>query len=251
MCRNSLLVSCSTQRAEIRIKDSGIGIPPESLSRIFDVFSQIDDVRTRNHGGLGSGLSIVKSLVTMHEGSVEVRSERPGQGTEFVVRLPTVVNQLSLVQGENSSMAMEPASDSRRVLVVDDNQDSARTMAMVLDLFGCTCQTVFDGVTALRLADEFAPHVFVLDLGMAGMSGLDLARNLRAQPRFQNAILIAVTGWDKDEDRRRSKEAGFDDHFAKPVDIGLINDILRPSNGAPNLLPALTTKSLRSACSVR
>ena len=214
----SIIATCSTEYVEIRIRDSGIGIPQKMVPHVFDMFAQVQDVRTRGQSGLGLGLNIVKSLVEMHGGTVSVQSEGLGKGAEFSVRLHRTLDHARLVNQEHASTPNTP-SDSRRVLIIDDNRDAARTLALALSVRGCTCRSAFDGAAGLREAEGFDPHVFVLDLGMPGMSGFDLARRLRSQSRFEHAVLIAVTGWDKEEDVRESKAAGFDHHLAKPVDV--------------------------------
>lgn len=226
----SLTADCVQQQVEISVKDSGVGIPKEALPRVFDVFAQVQDVRTRTKGGLGLGLSIVKSLVEMHGGTVEVQSEGLGQGTEFTIRLPILIHHETPSPVEISIVNEDACANALRVLVVDDNQDAAETMAQALNMLGCACRSAFDGFTALKLAEEFEPDAFVLDLGMPGMSGFDLARRLRENARFQTSLLIAVTGWDKEDDRRSSKQAGFDHHFAKPVDLCILKDLLQPSS---------------------
>ncbi len=224
--RIGLTVVSSWNEILIRVEDSGIGISKQMLPRVFDMFAQVQDVRTRGQFGLGLGLNIVKSLVEMHGGSVEVDSDGPGQGARFSVRLPRTSDDLPVAAMSLPSTPAANHLESRRVLVIDDNQDAACTLAMSLNIFGCVCRTAFDGVSGLQVAREFNPHVFVLDLGMPGMSGLDLARQLRAAPQFASAILIAVTGWDKEEDVQESRVAGFNYHFAKPVDVKALHRLI-------------------------
>jgi PAS domain S-box-containing protein len=238
----NISTSCSGEQVEIRIKDSGIGIPTAMVPHVFDMFAQVQDVRTRGQSGLGLGLNIVKSLVEMHGGTVGVQSDGPGKGAEFSVRLQRALDYVSLADVD-MSRATSRVSESRRVLIVDDNRDAARTLALALSIRGCTCRAAFDGVSGLKEAEGFNPHVFVLDLGMPGMSGFDLARQLRAQSRFEAAVLIAVTGWDKEDDIRESREAGFDHHLAKPVDIMALQSLVEGNNkGMPRcegIRPAL------------
>lgn len=214
----SMTAVCSSEGVEIRTRDMGIGIPLPMVPHVFDMFAQVQDVRTRGQSGLGLGLNIVKSLVEMHGGMVSVHSEGPGKGAEFSVRLPRTVNPDGIL-ATKPSLATDTIIDCRRVLVVDDNRDAARTLALALSIRGCTCRSAYDGFSGLKEAEDFDPHVFVLDLGMPGMSGFDLARRLREQSRFAGAILIAVTGWDKEEDIQESRAAGFNHHLAKPVDV--------------------------------
>ncbi len=221
----ALTAERESSEAVVRIRDTGIGIRAELLPRVFDLYSQEDDLHRRTHGGLGIGLCIVRSLVEMHGGSVAVRSEGAGQGSEFTVRLPLV----AAAQPDTSPLCVSPLADSpaqRRILIVDDNQDAASTLARLLQTVGCETRAVFDGPSALDVAASFRPHVFVLDLGMPGMSGLELAQRLRAAPAFRDSVLIAVTGWGKDEDRRQTNAAGFDHHLVKPIDLGELRKLV-------------------------
>ncbi|GEM_PF-3034865 len=222
---------CSDGCVHVHVQDSGIGISAQMLPRVFDMFAQVQDVRIRGQVGLGLGLNIVKSLVEMHGGKVDVFSDGPDLGTTFVVHLPylnhvpmdgsaKIVNDY-FVNDHNVENKASP-----RVLIVDDNQDAARTLDLALTMSGCTCRSVFDTVSGLQAAEQFAPEILILDLGMPGMSGLEMARHLRANSRFDSALLIAVTGWDKAEDVRESKAAGFDYHFAKPVDVRILQQLV-------------------------
>ena len=208
----------------VSVKDSGVGIPAPMLSKVFDMFTQVDRNLDRSQGGLGIGLSIVQRLVAMHGGSVEARSEGHGKGSEFVVRLPlalSIVSQQALDAGEPGR-----PTDRRRVLVVDDNRDAAMSMAMLLDLMGNETQTAHDGQEALELIPVFQPEVVLLDIGMPRLNGYDTARRIREQPRAGGIVLIALTGWGQEEDRRRSQEAGFSHHLTKPVDPAQLEKLL-------------------------
>jgi PAS domain S-box-containing protein len=205
--------------AVIRVRDTGIGISSEILPRLFEMFSQGTELTVRQHGGLGIGLSIVRSLVEMHGGTVEGQSAGPGLGSEFTIRLPLATVPSDERRPQPGAGESAGSAAVRRVLVVDDNKDAAGMLAQLLISSGCQAQVAYDGPSALCKADEFHPHAFVLDLGMPGMSGLTLAERLRTYPKFTNSLLIAVTGWGKDEDRRRTNDAGFDHHLVKPVDI--------------------------------
>jgi PAS domain S-box-containing protein len=221
----------------IRVADSGIGISADLLPRIFDPFVQSEDLHVRQHEGLGIGLSIVRSLVEIHGGSVEARSAGLNAGAEFLVRLPLAVPPVE-TQAAARALEPEPESLKRRVLIADDNQDAARTLAMLLKSVGCEARTVFDGPSALAAAGEFQPDAFVLDLGMPGMSGLEVAKQLRALAPFRESLLIAVTGWGKDEDRRESSAVGFNHHLVKPVDFDQLRRLILSSetgHGAPNV----------------
>ena len=200
----------------IRVKDSGIGIAAEDLPRIFEMFTQIDRSVGRSHGGLGIGLSLVKRLVEMHGGSVETKSEGPGKGSEFIVRLPVAA---AGVPSQHSSDEEAQASVSPcRVLIVDDNRDAADSLATLLKMSGHDTRTAYDGQQAVDLAGVFQPDALLLDIGLPKLNGYEVCRNIRQQRWGKNIVLIAVTGWGQNGDRQRSKDAGFDHHMVKPVD---------------------------------
>ncbi|MBI3865995.1 MAG: response regulator, partial [Planctomycetia bacterium] len=212
---------------EIRVADNGIGIPLDMLPKVFDLFTQVDYSAHRSHAGLGIGLNLVKALVEMHHGSIAAHSSGPGLGSEFVMRLPmAALRARRAATGTPASSEPAPAGPPRRILVVDDSPDSARSLAMLLTMKGHQCQTAFDGPGALEAAAEFDPDVFVLDIGMPGMSGYEVARRLRATTDFNRAKLIAVTGWGQPEDRRRVKESGFDHHLVKPIAVNALAELL-------------------------
>jgi signal transduction histidine kinase len=212
-------------QAVISVRDTGIGIAPKMQSRIFEMFAQVDRSAGRSYGGLGIGLTLVKSLVEMHGGSVEVKSKGEGQGSEFVVRLP-------LAAQDAASSAPTPARtptalSSQRILVVDDNRDSAESLRMLLTLLGAEVQVAYDGAHALSVIQEFHPGVVLLDLGMPEMDGYEVAKRIRQRPEFDDVVLIALTGWGQEEDRRRAQHAGFDHHLVKPADITSLQALLR------------------------
>ncbi len=215
----------------VSIKDTGVGIPPEMLPKVFEMFTQVDRSLEKSQGGLGIGLCLVKRLVEMHGGSVEARSEGHGHGSEFVVRLPVVVLVAQTVQPSTDD---EPASPSSRcrILVADDNVDSANSLALMLTLMGNEVHTVHDGLQAVDQAQAYLPDVILLDIGMPKLNGYEACRRIREQPWSQKIILIALTGWGQDEDKRRSKEAGFNHHMVKPVDPAALGKLLGgiPSN---------------------
>jgi signal transduction histidine kinase/DNA-binding response OmpR family regulator len=218
-----------------RVRDTGAGIPREMLHKVFDLFTQVDNSLDRAQGGLGVGLTLVRSLVEMQGGSVEAHSEGPGCGSEFVVRLPLlqkseIRSQKSEVSEDHSSPALNsdhrPLTSGRRVLVVDDNRDAADSLAMLLRFDGHEVRTTHDGATALLAAQAFLPHVVLLDIGLPGLDGYCVARHLREQPGTRDALLVAVSGYGQEEDRQRSRQAGFDYHLIKPIDVNELQKIL-------------------------
>jgi PAS domain S-box-containing protein len=211
------------QSVVIRVSDRGIGIPPEMLDRIFEMFTQVDRSLERTHGGLGIGLTLVKRLVEMHGGTVRAHSAGPGQGSEFVVSLP-----LSDTTRGNEKPADSGAASTvgRRVLVVDDNEGAARVLSLLLKAFGNEVRTAHDGLAAIEIAAEFLPDVILMDLGMPRLNGYDAARRIREQPWGKRILLAALTGWGQEDDKARTREAGFDYHFVKPVAAATLQELL-------------------------
>ena len=210
--------------AVLRVRDSGIGIAPELLPHIFDLFTQADRSLDRSQGGLGIGLCLVQRLVELHGGTVEVFSVL-GQGSEFVVRLPVVVGSSPVA----APLFMEPVQQRRkscRVLVVDDNVDAAQTVAMLLDMSGHESRMAHDGPGGLEAVLAWQPDVVLLDIGLPGLNGFEVARLIRQQPLHKNVVLVALTGYGLEADRQRSREAGFDHHLVKPADFDEIEKIL-------------------------
>ena len=213
-------MAAERDRAEavVRITDNGIGISSEHLPHVFDMFSQVNPSLEQTQDGLGIGLSLAKGLVEMHGGSIEATSEGAGKGSEFIVRLPV------LAEGATSSPAIPglrgsvKAATRRRILVVDDNRDSTQSLAALLRLDENVVETAYDGIEAVKKAEEYQPDLILLDLGMPKMNGYEACRAIRAQPCGKSVVLIALTGWGQQEDRRKSKEAGFDGHLVKPVE---------------------------------
>lgn len=201
----------------IRVRDDGIGISSDQLPRIFDLFMQGDTSLERTASGLGIGLTLVKTLVEMHGGSVEATSDGQGKGAEFVVRLPALSEVTrSEVQATNGSLHNVPARQ-RRVLIVDDNEDGASSLARILELSGHSAQTAHDGEEAVTVAERFRPDVVLLDIGLPKLNGYEACRRIREQPWGKEMLLVAITGWGAESYRQRSREAGFDTHVVKPV----------------------------------
>ena len=218
----------------LRVRDTGIGIQPDLLPKVFEIFTQGHRTEEQGRGGLGVGLSLVRSLVHMHGGTVQAHSAGPGLGSEFVVRLPLADASLAeeshhgtTIHGSEGEMVSPAvASHPRRVLVVDDSTDQADTLGLLLELMGHEVRVAYAGATALEIAASFEPDVALVDIGLPDFSGYELARRLRAEPRFEDMLLIAQTGWGQKKDRRRSKDAGFDHHLVKPVDADSLEQLL-------------------------
>jgi len=217
---------CANDCARISIKDSGVGIPADLLPQVFEMFAQIDRTLERAQGGLGIGLALVKSLVELHGGSVEAHSEGQGLGSQFVVHLPLTVAEARLSPQVSSSISTPQPSKSMRVLVVDDNVDSAESLSQCLRMFGYQTLTAHDGVAAVRSAESYFPDVALLDIGLPLMSGYEAAKRIRSLPGNERLLLLALSGWGQEEDRRKSRAAGFDHHFVKPVDIEALTNVL-------------------------
>ena len=211
----------------ITVRDTGIGIPAGMLSKVFEMFMQVDRSLERTQGGLGIGLTLVKRLVDMHGGTSEARSDGPGKGSEFVVRLPVMVlPPAQNPQRSNGCCDQAVAASGRRVLVVDDNPELARSFDMLLRLMGHESRVAYDGLAAVEAAEAFRPDVVLMDIGMPKLNGYEAARRIREQPWGKDMALVAVTGWGQEEDRRRSHEAGFDQHLVKPVDHADLQKVL-------------------------
>jgi CheY-like chemotaxis protein len=209
----------------VSVRDTGIGIAAEHLPRVFEMFSQVSSALDRSQGGLGIGLSLVKGLVEMHGGNVEARSEGPGQGSEFVVRLP-VPGESPARQAPQPGGGMGSDRPRRRILVADDNRDAAESLAMMLRLAGHEVHTAHDGQEAVEAAAWFRPEVVLLDIGMPRLNGYDACRRIREEAWGKGIVLAALTGWGQEEDKFRSREAGFDEHLTKPVEPAALEKIL-------------------------
>jgi PAS domain S-box-containing protein len=209
----------------VRVKDTGVGIPCDKLAHVFDLFVQVDRSLERSQGGLGIGLTLVKRLVELHGGSVAASSDGPGKGSVFTVRLPlpreAAVRQSQLPDGGTTSRL-----GRCRILVVDDNKDSAESLALMLRLRGAEVRTAYDGLEAVQGAGQFQPNVILLDIGMPKLNGYDAARRIRAQSWSNGTLLIAMTGWGQEEDKRRAAEAGFDHHLTKPIEHAALEKAL-------------------------
>ncbi len=203
-------------QVQIRVRDTGIGIDPVILPRLFEVFIQADHTLDRSEGGLGLGLALVKGLVELHGGSVSATSAGPGHGSEFIVSLPACTEEPTVTPGAVESNG-DRTGAGKRVLVIEDDADAAQTLVDLLELWGHTARCVHDGPTALVVVPEFRPEVVLLDIGLPGMDGYEVARRLRQTPEAVGAMVVALTGYGQDEDRLRSREAGVDHHLVKPI----------------------------------
>jgi PAS domain S-box-containing protein len=213
--------------ALVTVKDNGIGIPPEMLPKVFEMFTQINSSLERTQGGLGIGLTLVQRLVEMHGGTVTARSSGVGTGSEFVVCLPVLLEPIHSKATE--APAVPGVTHARRILVVDDNRDSASSLAMLLKLTGHDTAMAHDGEEAVERAEVYQPNVILLDLGLPKRNGYDACRIIRQQPWGRDILMIALTGWGQEEDRRKSKEAGFDGHLVKPVSFDALVKLLSES----------------------
>jgi CheY-like chemotaxis protein len=221
----------------VRVRDTGVGIEPAMLPRLFQMFVQVGEHKEHAQGGLGIGLGLVRRLVEMHGGSITAHSEGRGRGSEFAVRLPmlpAVSTEPAPPKNLDRSAAATPPR--RRILVVDDNTDAATSLARLLErLYGQEVRVAHDGTEALDVAGEFRPDVILLDIGLPGMDGHEVARRLRGRPEFERALIVALTGGGQDADRRRSAEAGFDRHLVKPVASEALRDLLTAATGRRGL----------------
>ena len=208
----------------LRVRDTGIGIASELLPHIFDLFTQGERSLERSQGGLGIGLALVQRIIEMHQGRVEAFSTL-GQGSEFIVHLPVMVSS-AIPMPPSHTETVQPIGPFLRVLVVDDNVDAAQSLEMLLKALGHDVRTAYDGPTALQAAFDYRPNVKLLDIGLPGMDGYEVAKKMRQQPIFKNVVLVAMTGYGQDSDRQRSQEAGFDHHLVKPPDFEKLQQIL-------------------------
>lgn len=233
----SLTVEQEDGRVAVRVRDTGIGIEPAMVPRLFQMFVQVGEHRGHAQGGLGIGLGLVKSLVEMHGGSIEAHSAGPGTGSEFVVWLPTIPASAPgrAEPGRSGGSGASQPLPRRRILVADDNADAANSLGKLLSRFyGQDVRVAHDGPSALEVAREFRPEFALLDIGMPGMDGYEVARRLREMPEAEGAVLVALTGWGQDSDRQRSAQAGFDRHLVKPVEPEALRGLLADLKPAPD-----------------
>jgi PAS domain S-box-containing protein len=208
----------------LQVQDNGIGLHPEDLPHLFDAFYQVDRSISRAQGGLGIGLTLVKKIVEMHDGSVEALSDGPGQGTTIIVRIPNGMARPKT--SKRAPLSASTRAQGHRILVVDDNRDAAETLSLLLRHSGHEVRTSHDGGQALHDGEEFQPHVILMDLGMPGINGYQAAESIRSQPWGQGVVLVAVTGWGQPEDFAKTTAAGFDHHLVKPVDFAAVRSLL-------------------------
>jgi signal transduction histidine kinase/CheY-like chemotaxis protein len=233
--RGCIELMASRQRGEVivSVSDTGLGIPPGMLNDVFDMFTQVNRTLERSQGGLGIGLALAKRIVEFHGGTITAESEGLGKGSTFTIRVPLIEpcagrNQ---EQSTTNTASVLPKTSSCRVLVVDDNVDGAESLAKMLQITGYEVQTAHRGLSALEAAHTFHPKVVFLDIGLPEINGYEVARRLRAEPMHSGAVLVALTGWGSDDDKRQSKEAGFDFHLTKPVELPDIIHILTRASG--------------------
>jgi CheY-like chemotaxis protein len=217
------------------VRDSGVGIAPELMPKIFDMFVQGDGIAERAHGGLGLGLTLARDIVEFHGGSIEAMSEGAGRGSEFLVSLPLSEVPLStaVMSADNPPKIMVPQARSQmRVVVIDDNKNQASSLQRLLQAMGYDVRVAYDGASAMKLLTNFVPDFALIDLGLPRINGYELARWLREQAQFRNVILVAQTGWGREEDRQRAREAGFEHHLVKPIDPQRLAEILAQSSSS-------------------
>jgi len=215
----------------LRVRDDGIGIPAHMLPRVFDLFTQAHRTLDRAQGGLGIGLTVVRRLVELHEGRVEAVSAGAGKGSEFTVRLPALPASRDESPAATSS-AKRTRGGGTRILVVEDNPDIAESMVMLLELLGHRVRVAHDGPVALELARATPPDVMLVDIGLPGMDGYEVARRIREDPTLRRVVLVALTGYGRDEDRRQAEAAGFDHHLVKPVDLTALERLVAGVSGS-------------------
>lgn len=217
----------------VTVKDQGNGIPPEKLGAIFEMFSQVDRSLERTSGGLGIGLYLVKRLAELHGGSDSAHSDGIGKGSEFVLRLPVVVESPN--DAERNLSSKPKATTSLRVLVVDDNEDAAKTMSMLLRALHYETQVAHDGIEALESVERFSPNAILLDIGLPWLNGYEVCERIRSQPDGDKILIIALTGWGQEQDKLRAEESGFDAHCVKPIEADVLIRLLETRGGESKL----------------
>jgi CheY-like chemotaxis protein len=224
--RITLTVAPHEEQVEVSVRDNGVGIEPDVLPYIFELFTQAERTPDRSQGGLGIGLALVKSLVALHGGSVQARSEGSGQGSDFVIRLPRLAGPNIAQADETRTAAQVDPEAPLRVLVVDDNIDASLMLSTLLELQGHSVCVEHDGRNALRRARLQRPQVLLLDIGLPDMDGYELARRMREMPETANAVLVALTGYGQGQDKKMAQEAGFNHHLVKPASMEQVGEIL-------------------------
>jgi CheY-like chemotaxis protein/two-component sensor histidine kinase len=223
--RIELISAEESGQAVVRVVDKGIGIAPAMLPSIFELFVQAESGPARERGGLGVGLTVARMITNLHGGSIDARSEGLGHGAEFTVRLP-LVPQSARTESADAGRAGVPVMAQRRILVVDDNADAAGSLALLLKFSGHEVHVAHEGEAALRLAERLRPDAVLLDVGMPGMDGYEVARRLRRRPGMEELIIIAVTGYGAEADKRRAQAAGFDHHLTKPIEVASVESLI-------------------------
>ena len=209
----------------VRVRDNGVGIPAGMLDNVFELFTQVDTSLDRSQGGLGIGLTLVKAIVELHHGQIRARSRGIGRGSRFTLWLPALPRGAAAPAVKRNGAARGEAHQ-RRLLLVDDNVDAVESLALLLQADGHDVRTAHDGTSALALVESFRPDLIVLDIGLPGMNGYEIAQRIRARPEFGAPTLVALTGYGQQEDRKRARAAGFDHHFIKPADVGALQRLL-------------------------
>jgi CheY-like chemotaxis protein len=225
--RIDLIAERANAEIRLRVRDNGIGIPPDKLAQVFEMFAQVEGNPERSKAGLGVGLTLARRLVEMQGGKIEVHSPGPGRGSEFIVRMPALTEPLA-EPGRRpvEDLSTQAAHVSRRVLIVDDNEDSAKSLALMLRIDGHEVRVAHSGLTGMEEARAFRPEFMLLDINLPGMNGFEVARRLRLDPDLRGMTIAAMTGYGQKEDRRRTQEAGFDHHLVKPVNPDMIYELM-------------------------
>jgi CheY-like chemotaxis protein len=231
--RIDLELVLSGNEAVFRVCDNGIGIDQEKLPTVFDLFTQVDNSLDRTQGGLGIGLTLVRFLVEMHSGTVQATSDGAGLGSQFSIRLPALDETVPVATTARTPLPHIESSLARRILIVDDYPLVAESLMRVLALAGHQVRTAHDAPAALEVISAFDPEIIVLDIGLPGMNGYDLAKHIRVEKASNHVTLIAATGYGQNEDRHKALEAGFDHHLTKPVDCGALSKLIESTQRKP------------------